>query len=202
MKAQHHYGRIGDDGAILGVQTTPEPLDPPPSGWIKMPDGADKTTHYVVNGVLFPYPDDVASSLRAGPPFPGALWSVAKFGWVDHRTLAQAKTQKLSEINQAFQREASTLIAGYPQGETLTWGIQQSEALAWQANANAATPYLDGLADSRGIDRGQMRQKTLSKVLMFMETSRALVGTRQRLEDEVNAAQSIDQVSQISWPDS
>jgi len=197
---QHFYGRVGGDGAILGVQTTHDALDPVPENWIELPEGADRTTHYVLEGVLTPYSEEASARLRAGPGKGGCQWSTALLDWVDLRSLAQARAEKLRQINQAFRDAASELTAGYPAEETLTWGIQQSEALAWQANSSAPTPYLDGLAAERGIDVLDMRQRTLNKVLQFMSASQVLVGVRQRLEHEIEDAQTVLEIDAISWP--
>lgn len=117
-------------------------------------------------------------------------------------TLEEAQTAQLAQINADFEAAAQALTAGYPQGERLTWPVQQSEALAWAADNNAPTPYLDGLAAARGITPAEMRQLTLDQVNAFMAASQQLVGTRQRLRDEINAAETVADVLLVVWPSS
>lgn len=115
-------------------------------------------------------------------------------------TLEEAQTAQLVQINRDFETAAQALTAGYPEAERLTWPIQQAEAQAWAADNAAPTPYLDGLAAARGIMPAAMRQLTLDQVQAFMAASQQLVGTRQRLRDEINAAETVDDVRAVVWP--
>lgn len=115
-------------------------------------------------------------------------------------TLAEAQAAQLVLINTSFEQAAQALTAGYPEAERLTWPIQQSEALAWAADETAPTPYLDGLADARGITPAEMRALTLAQVQAFQAASQQLVGTRQRLRDEINAAATVADVRAVVWP--
>ena len=115
-------------------------------------------------------------------------------------TLAEAQAAQLLQINAAFERAAAALTAGYPEAERLTWPIQQAEALAWGVDDTAPTPYLDGLADARGITPAEMRSLTLAQVQAFQTASQQLVGTRQRLRDEVLAAETVEDVRAVVWP--
>ena len=115
-------------------------------------------------------------------------------------TLEEAQAAQLVLINAGFEQAAKALTAGYPEAERLTWPIQQSEALAWAADNAAATPYLDGLAAARGITPEDMRALTLAQVQEFQLGSQQLVGTRQRLRDEINAATTVADVRAVVWP--
>lgn len=115
-------------------------------------------------------------------------------------TLEEAQAAQLLVINASFETAAQALTAGYPEAERLTWPIQQSEALAWAADNAAATPYLDGLAAARGITPEDMRALTLAQVQAFQAASQQLVGTRQRLRDEINAAATVAAVRAVVWP--
>lgn len=116
-------------------------------------------------------------------------------------TVEQAKARKHAEINAAFSDAATALTDGYPDAEKLTWPVQQQEALAWDADNNSPTPYLDSVASARGIDEVEMRQLTLAQVQAFRTASAGLVGTRQRLRDQIDAAESVETVESIQWPD-
>lgn len=112
----------------------------------------------------------------------------------------QAKEAKLAQINSDFTQAASALTEGYPEAERLTWPVQQAEALAWDADSEAPTPYIDGLAAARGVTPDDMRQKTLEQTQLFMVASQQLVGTRQRLRDLVHDAQTPEALDTINWP--
>lgn len=115
-------------------------------------------------------------------------------------TLDELKSIKLAEINSLFESAADSLTSEYPPGERLTWAIQQQEALAWEADPESPTPYLDGLAASRGITPEDMRQKTLDQTKLFMAASQSLVGTRQKLRDMIHDAESKEDLDLIQWP--
>lgn len=131
-------------------------------------------------------------------------WVLAEKGRLEKKppqppALDEAKAQKIAEIDSAFEKEAAGLIAGYPSSERLTWPVQQAEALAWKADQNTPTPYLDTLAEARGIEPADMRQRTLDQTEMFMSVSGPMLGKRQRLRDEVHEAKTMDEVNAISW---
>jgi hypothetical protein len=120
--------------------------------------------------------------------------------WVDQKTLDVAKALKRAEVDREFCARASRLTDGYPEPERLTWPVQQAEALAFAADPQAATPYLDGLAAARGIAPADMRQRTLEAVQAFMQASQMLVGTRQKIQTQVDTAESITALDAIAWP--
>jgi len=110
------------------------------------------------------------------------------------------RTSQLAVVNAAFESAAAALTTGYPEAERLTWSVQQQEALAWQADNSAATPYLDGLAAARGITAAEMRSLTLAQVQAFMAASQQMVGTRQKLRDQINAATTVEEMLAVQWP--
>lgn len=131
---------------------------------------------------------------------PIPAWLYAEEPEAPEPTLEEAQAAQLAQINADFEAAAQALTAGYPEAERLTWPIQQSEALAWAADDNAPTPYLDGLAAARGITPAEMRSLTLAQVQAFQAASQQLVGTRQRLRDEINAAATVAAVRAVVWP--
>lgn len=197
--ATHHYAIVSSTGEIKGIISQDRLFNSVPESLVKVDEGVSALTHYFNStGEIVAYTEE-ESARRAMNPKSGYRWSVVLRDWVDERTLDQAKMERVREIRAEFERVAATLITGYPETERLTWGIQQSEVLAWQADNSFPTPYLDGLATVRDIDPLVMRQKTLAKVLAFMSASRTLIGTRQRLEDAVNAAESRAEVDAVVW---
>lgn len=113
--------------------------------------------------------------------------------------LEDIRAAQMGKINKAFRAASAALVADYPPEERLTWPTQQAEALAWDANDNAPTPYLDGVAASRGISEQTMRELTLVQVQLFMAASAALVGKRQRLRDQIAEAETREEIETIAW---
>ena len=115
------------------------------------------------------------------------------------RPFEDLQAEAVERLNAEFQSAASAVTNGYPQIERLTWPTQQAEVQAWFLDNNAATPYLDGLAAERGIDRQDMLTKTWEQTQLFMAASQMLVGKLQRLRDEVYEAKSISDLNAITW---
>lgn len=158
--------------------------------------------------------------LGTEPPSPTAYWDFAAQAWIepgeqpsakhvfdwpthawsDPRTLEQVKADQHAAVNTEGRRRAAALTAGYPDFEQKTWPTQEREALAWEVNPTAPTPFLDGIADARGIGRDDMRAKTLQAVQAFRASSQYLVGTRQALRDAIEAADSREAVLAVTWP--
>lgn len=113
--------------------------------------------------------------------------------------LAKAKAAKIASFNEPFELAAAQMKAGYPPSEIDSWPIQEKEALAWSADPATPTPYIDSLAAARNIPRDLYLQKTVSKVNAFRAASSAIIGKRQRLEDAVKAATTLDQIRAINW---
>lgn len=112
--------------------------------------------------------------------------------------LESQRQRKFLDINNAFQQAADALTAGYPQAEKDTWPDQKADALAWEASPDTAvTPYIDKLAQYRGIPRELYLQKTLAKVKAYMAAAQYLVGIRQRYVDAANTAPSHAQLDAI-----
>ncbi|MBV2182343.1 MAG: hypothetical protein KUL86_14080 [Castellaniella sp.] len=130
---------------------------------------------------------------------PVPAWLYAEEPPAPEPTLEEAQAAQLVLINASFEQAAQALTAGYPEAERLTWTIQQSEALAWAADNAVATPYLDGLAAARGITPADMRQLTLAQVQAFQAASQGLVGKRQKLRDQILAAETVATVLAVVW---
>lgn len=114
----------------------------------------------------------------------------------------RAVKAKLGEINAAYEQEMSAIKAGYPLSEVLSWDKQEAEARAYQADSNAATPFIDALATERGMAKAELVSRIMAKVDMYEQTVGMLTGKRQRLEDQVLAAQTVEGVSAVTWTES
>lgn len=113
-------------------------------------------------------------------------------------TLAELKKAKLTEISRTAQAAANSLTAGYPEFEKMTWENQSREALAWDADNNVATPYIDSLAEIRGITRVDYLKRVLSKTKAFNVAAQKLVGLKQKYEDQVKAATTPKKLAAIN----
>lgn len=146
--------------------------------------------------------DFVAQAWREPGAQPSAqhVFDWPTHAWVDPRTLDQVKADQHAAVNSEGRRRAAALTAGYPDFEQKTWPTQEREALGWEVNPESPTPFLDGIADARGIGRDDMRAKTLQAVQAFRAASQYLVGTRQALRDAIEAADTRESVLAVTWP--
>jgi len=120
------------------------------------------------------------------------------------KTLAEqayktAKTAKLEEINNRAQSfvDVATGAANTPAFEVATWQLQGTEAEAWHADNTAPTPNLDSIAARRGIPVELLRQKAYEKSVAYKALTSAVAGQRQRYEDALTAATTVNEVEKI-----
>lgn len=111
--------------------------------------------------------------------------------------LEHAKTMKLSEINGAYETAIAALTPTYPDSERLTFDKQEAEARAYIADSNADTPLLSALAEGRGIDRAELVRRVIAKADAFSSASGLITGLRQRYEDMLDAATTVEAVNAI-----
>lgn len=111
--------------------------------------------------------------------------------------------QKLDEINQACQSEFKALTDTYPAGEVSTFDKQETEARAYLNDNAALTPLLDALSLARGMDKAELVNRVIAKADVFSQASGAIIGKRQRLEDDLYAlsvdTHTIEDVNAIQW---
>ena len=108
-----------------------------------------------------------------------------------------AKSAKLEEINATYNTATSALVETYPQTELLTFDKQESEARAWTADNNAETPLIDKLAEGRQIDKVELVRRIIAKADAFALATGYLTGQRQRFEDLLGKAQTVEEVEAI-----
>lgn len=112
----------------------------------------------------------------------------------------QAKRDKLAEINRAYTQAVQTLGADYPEDEQKSWPVQIMEARELVANPDADTPWIDAAASDRGITREALADLIIAQDTAYRVIHGGLSGTRQRLRDEIDAAESPGDLEQITWP--
>lgn len=111
--------------------------------------------------------------------------------------LAQAKADKLAEINAVCQSTLEALTPTYPERELTTFDKQESEARAYLADPTASTPLLSALAAARGIELADLVGRVIAKADAFTIASGFIIGQRQALEDRLDAAQTVDDVQAV-----
>ena len=143
----------------------------------------------------------------------------------EYNSLANTKARKLAEINAAcdaalaaltasypaselltFDKQEAeaacdaalaALTASYPASELLTFDKQEAEARALLADPEASTPFLTPLAAARGMETEELARKVIAKADAFTTASGHVIGLRQKDEDRLKAAQSVEDVAAI-----
>lgn len=104
-----------------------------------------------------------------------------------------------------YRRRIQVIASGYPLSERESWPVQTEEAMALEANPAAATPWIDAAALARGLDRAVLAKRILAKDAKYRQIHGELTGTRQRIEDQIDAhAEDAEELSKIDvtagWP--
>lgn len=143
-------------------------------------------------GVVFVAPDP--DMLR--PKWDGAAWIE---GATPETVLATHKSQKLAEVNAAYEVALSAVKDGYPPSEILSWDKQEKEARAYLADNAAPTPFIDALSAERGIAKPELVDRIMAKVSLAEIHIGTATGKRQRLEDQITAATTEAELALIVW---
>lgn len=114
-------------------------------------------------------------------------------------TLAQQKSLKLAEFEQAAEASVAPITSAYPIAERDTWPIQEAEAVAWTANSAAATPMLSAIASARGQTLADVAANVLSKAASFKTLAGATFGKRKAKRDLIDAATTAAELDAITW---
>ena len=114
-----------------------------------------------------------------------------------YNSLANTKARKIAEINADCDAALAALTASYPSSELLTFDKQEAEARALLADPGAATPFLTPLAAARGMTVEELAQKVIAKADAFTAASGYVIGLRQKDEDRLKAAQTVEDVAAI-----
>lgn len=112
-------------------------------------------------------------------------------------TLEELKTVKLAEINSLYNDATSSLVSTYPSTEILTFDKQEKEAREWKVDNSVETPFLDGLALARGIDKAELVDRVIAKADVFEAAVATLTGLRQHYEDMLDSATTAEEVEAI-----
>ena len=126
----------------------------------------------------------------------------------DAPSLDSLKVDKVAQINQAYAQVMAPLAKEYPEEERWSWGKQEQEAnnyMDWvrlgRKGDAPATPVLDLLLEGRNAVGAEETVEELSvriqnNVQMMIQTQ-VYTGHRQRLEKQVKAATTVDELKAI-----
>lgn len=123
----------------------------------------------------------------------GWIWDGSSFSPPPVADLAELAAAKLAEINAAFEVACSVLRDAWPPSERETWERQLAEATAYQAAVAAGatlpdTPVLSGIVAQRGVSIEYLVGRVLANAANWSAFRGSLIGQRQALEDDVEAA--------------
>tara|TARA_R110002153_G_scaffold70851_4_gene185814 strand:+ start:1636 stop:2163 length:528 start_codon:yes stop_codon:yes gene_type:complete len=104
----------------------------------------------------------------------------------------------LELISSKSQYYVESLISTYPDFEKLTFETQKSEARGWAMDNTVDTPNVDILAFNRGIDREVLLEKISVKATEFEKLSMAIAGQRQKFEDLIALATTVEELDAIN----
>ena len=112
------------------------------------------------------------------------------------------KERKRREIWGAGDAVLASVKARYTQAEIESWSKQEQGAkdLASGVTDSEAAQFVAGIATLRGIPVDTLRDKILANVAAYGRLSTAVIGTQQRLDDLIKAAQTSDDLAAITWP--
>lgn len=117
-------------------------------------------------------------------------------------SLEGARILALAAVNAAYGQRVAQLTKGYPAVEQASWPQQVEEAKALALDPNAEALWLTAAAEARGLGESavDLGAKVLSINNPYRTAHGSLTGTRQRLEREIDAAETVEDVRAIMWP--
>ena len=116
---------------------------------------------------------------------------------VPQPALQERKKHRLELVNAAYENAVSALVNTYPPTELLTFDKQEAEARAYLDDASASTPFLSGLAAARGITLDDLVRRVIAKSDAFAVVVASLTGQRQRYEDLLDAAVTVEDLEAV-----
>lgn len=116
----------------------------------------------------------------------------------------QAQTAAFAALANQYDTRVQALAAGYSQYERESWPVQTAEATAYATDPQTATPWLDAASAARGIDKAELAVRVIAMDTAYRQIHGALTGHRQKLWEQINAAQTTDDIGSIDvtsgWP--
>ena len=142
-------------------------------------------------------PEDYTEAVYPGNDY---VWNTQKDTW--EIRLEVAKVRKLEEIRSAVNSKMNELKKNFSNAEVETWTKQENGAKLLIENpesAEADAIWVKSLAEARGISLDAMIEKITAAVTVVNTAAYQVIGQQQKLEDLVNAAETVDEVQSISF---
>lgn len=187
-----------DETGTEFVRKSQEELDTefPVETWAEVAGFDYVTVHRAFNnaGILEYTPPTGLIKMNSEQPAP--YYRASEDGsWIPD--LVKGTELKLSEVNSGYDSAVSAYMKTYPEAELLTFDKQEKEARGWTADNSVSTPFLDGLAKARGIDKADLVSRVIKKAEAFQTAISTLTGIRQKYEDEIAAATTVEELEKI-----
>jgi len=123
---------------------------------------------------------------------------VKELDYATYVTFDIARQRKMIENNTIYETAFAKTKVDTPPSEADTWTKQEYEARNWLANKALATPMIDAMATMRGMDREVLLEKVIAKADAFSAYIGAITGLRQRYEDQILAATTVEELARIT----
>lgn len=102
---------------------------------------------------------------------------------------AELRRELISALSDQYEKRISLISNQCPASERESWPVQTEEARMLLAHAGAFTPWINAAAAARGIERRDLAQRIALKDDAYRAVHGAISGHRQRIEDQIDAAQ-------------
>lgn len=142
-------------------------------------------------------PEDYTEVVYPGNDY---VWNAQKDTW--EIRLEIAKARKLEEIRNVVNSKMNELKKNFSNAEVETWTKQENGAKLLIENpesTEADAIWVKSLAEARGISLDAMIEKITVAVTVVNTAAYQIIGQQQKLEDLVNAAETVDEVYSISF---
>lgn len=113
-----------------------------------------------------------------------------------------AKQEKLSEIREATNSYMKELKKNFSDAEVQTWFRQENGLKLLSADINSEeydAKWVKALAATRGVTVEEQMQRISYSSNVMNEYAYRLVGYQQNLEDKINAATTLEELSEIKF---
>ena len=112
--------------------------------------------------------------------------------------VTSAKKSKLQEINFKADYALYYIVRDYPDSEMTSWYKQEMEARLYRLNpVNHPSILLESIATARGIPIDELINRVIEKSNMFSALSGTVFGRRQKYEDDLALAVTLQDVERI-----
>lgn len=192
-----YVSQLDQDGYLIGIsQADPDQLEP--GNWI-IPGGAIEELPSEEDIQLYEAGDYLLKFDSETRVFNRIPTERKEQELIDESLpLNMRKERAFKRIKQECDDITSAALNEYPESERLTFAMQMQEAL----NPDSGTVFTDMLAQKRGIDADELRDKIIEKAAQFMALSAAVAGKRQKLVALIEGsddALTIDNISMMPF---